>query len=624
MNRTSLLATAVAIALAGAVASCGDQDSAQPATIVLRGGKVKTMDARRSVASAVAVRGDTIVAVGTDAAMRRYIGPDTRVIELAGHTVLPGFIDAHIHPIGGALRLNQCSAQGAALAIADVVVLARACLAADTGATADQWFEVVAINPAGFVASADDVDRISATRPVVLHGIDEHTMWVNHRGLQVAGITAATPDPAGGQIERDAHGEPTGFLKDSALQLVEGAIPALPLARRVTLAKQALDLVRSKGITSIQDAQVTDDVLAVYDALEAEGTLKLRVRADLANDVVDDETQYQRLIATRARYATHRLIRADAVKIFSDGVIEYPTQTAALIHPYLDANGQPTTNFGGRYFTQDLLNRYVARLGKEGFSINVHAIGDYTAHAVLDAFEYAKERNGDLDLRHQISHLQLVDPADFPRFAALGVYANMQLLWAQPDVYSMDAVQLFISAASHRTMYPANSLGLAGAVVVGGSDWPVDVLPDDPMPNQPLSATQVGVTRANSDPGDAAYFGTVLHAEEKVSRDTMLAAYTINAARALKQETTTGSLEVGKRADIAILDGDLDAVADDQIASVHVRTTIFDGGVVDEQAAAAAAVARAARGVIRSGTHSPRNHTACAVPLALAQGASRR
>jgi predicted amidohydrolase YtcJ len=626
MNRTSLVATAAAIALLGGIASCGDQDAAPPATLVLRGGKIKTMDATRSTATAVAVRGDTIVAVGSDSAMRPYIGPDTQVIELGGHTVLPGFIDAHIHPIVGSQRLNQCSAQGATLAIADVVALAQACLAADTGAAGDQWFEVVAINPAGFVASADDVDRISSVRPVVLHGIDEHTMWVNHRGLQVAGITAATPDPAGGQIDRDAHGNPTGFLKDSALQLVEGVIPALPLATRVTLAQQALDLVRSKGITSIQDAQVTDDVLEVYDELESAGTLNLRVRADLANDIVDDEAQYQRLIATRARYATHKLIRADAVKIFSDGVIEYPTQTAALIHPYLDADGHPTTNYGGRYFTQELLNRYVARLGKEGFSINVHAIGDYTAHAVLDAFEYAKAQNGELDLRNQISHLQLVDPADFPRFATLGVYANMQMLWAQPDVYSMDAVQPFVSAQSHRYMYPAGSLGAAGATLVGGSDWPVDVLPDDPMPNQPLSATQVGVTRMNSDPTDTAHYGSVLHAEEKVSRDTMLAAYTINAAKALKQDETTGSLEVGKRADIAILDGDLDAVADDQIASVHVQATIFDGAVVYRQpaAAAAAAVKRATGAVIRSGTHSPRNHTACAVPVALAQGASAR
>lgn len=620
-SKRVMVSLAASAAVLAGVASCSEDHGPAPATLALRGGKVKTMDDRRATATAIAVRGNAIVAVGSDDAIAAYIDAGTQVVELEGRTVLPGFIDTHIHPVVGAQRLNQCSMGGAALAVDEVVAQAQACLAADTGAAPGAWFEVVAINPAGFVATADDVDRISTARPVVLHGIDEHTMWVNHLALAQAGITAATPDPAGGRIERDAHGAPTGFLKDSALRLVDAVIPPTPLAAQVALAKQALDLVRSKGITSIQDAQATEGVLDVYDALERSGELRLRVRADLANDIVDDEAQYQRLIALRARFATHPLVRADAVKIFSDGVIEYPTQTAALIHPYLDGAGHPTANLGGRYFTQDLLDRYVARLGKEGFSVNVHAIGDYTTHAVLDAFEYARSRNGAGDLRNQVSHLQLVDPADFARFAQLGVYANMQLLWAQPDVYSIDAVQPYIDAASHRTMYPAGSLQAAGATIVGGSDWPVDALPDDPMPNQPLAATQAGVTRANNDPTDAAHFGQVLHAEERVSRDVMLAAYTINAAKALKQEATTGSLEVGKRADLAVLDADLDAVPDDQIASVHVQTTIFDGQVVYERPAAEASAAKARTAIVRAGAR--RSHAACVEPVR-AQGAPAR
>lgn len=594
---------AAGVVLAGAI-SCSEDQGPEPATLVLRGGRVKTMDAARRTATAIAVRGDKVIAVGNDDDVSRWIGDGTQVVELDGRTVLPGFIDAHIHPVSGALRLGQCSTEGAPLAVAEVVAAAQACLAADTTSAPGAWFEVVAVNPAGFVATAEDLDAISTTRPVVLHGIDEHTMWVNHLALQQAGITAATPDPAGGQVERDAQGRPTGFLKDAALQLVEAVIPPVPLATRVELAKQALALVRSKGITSIQDAQATEDVLDVYESLESSGELDLRVRADLANGIVDDEAQYQRLIALRARFASHPLVRADAVKIFSDGVIEFPTQTAALIHPYLDAAGHATDNLGGRYFTQDLLNRYVARLTREGFSINVHAIGDYTTHAVLDAFAYARQRNGAADLRHQVSHLQVVDPGDFARFAQLGVYANMQMLWAQPDVYSIEAVQPYVDAAANRYMYPAGSLVAAGATLVGGSDWPVDVLPDDPMPNQPLSATQTGVTRENLDPTDTSHYGQVLHAEERVSRDTMLAAYTINAARALKQEATTGSLEVGKKADIAILDADLDAVADEAIAGVHVQTTVFDGRIVYERPAGAATTQ-----VVR--TTARRSHAFC-------------
>lgn len=582
-RRAGLALALAASALAGCLG--WDHDRPEPATLVLRGGQVRTMDAQGRSATAVAVRGARIVAVGTDAEVFDYIGPDTQVVELAGKTLLPGFIDGHIHPAMGAERLAQCSVDGVALSVDEIVAYALGdCLPNEPQPVPDgKWIEIANVNPTNFVATAADLDRISATRPVALHGIDGHTEWVNSKALQLAGITADTQDPPGGQIERDGSGHPTGFLKDAAQGLVDSIIPPLTLDERVALAQQALDLVRSKGITSVQDAWASESALEVYETLEAAGTLKMRVRAALMSDILDDEAEYQRLLGLRARYATHPLIQADAVKIFSDGVIEYPTQTAAMIKPYLDEHGQPTANYGGRYFDQAVLNRYVARLDKEGFTIHTHSIGDYTTRAVLDALAAARQANGASDNRHQIAHLQIVDPADFARFQQVGVLANMQLFWALPDEYSIDAVEPYILPETHRYMYPAGSLKAAGATLVGGSDWPVDAMPGDPMPNTPLSATQIAVTRTFPYP-DSPYTGQTLHAEEVVAVGDMIAAYTINAAKSLRMDDRVGSIEVGKLADFVVLDRDPYTTPSDQIMQIGVAQTFFAGQVVYDAA----------------------------------------
>jgi predicted amidohydrolase YtcJ len=584
-----LAGCAAAAALVG-LASCGGSVPSSPATLVMRGGKVLTMDANRSVASAVAVYGNRIVAIGDDASVSSYIGPDTKVVELAGRSVVPGFIDAHIHPVLGAERLGQCSMDGETLSIAQVLPRIQACVDAEVNPAPDKWIQVVNVNPANFVASANDLDTISTTRPILMSGIDGHTGWVNHKALQLAGITKDTPDPAGGQIERDASGVPTGFLKDAAQGLVTAVVPPLSLADRMALTQKALDLARSHGLTTLQDAWASEDVMAVYAGLADAGKLKMRVRATLASDIVDSEAEYQRLIGLRARFAHHPLIRANAVKIFSDGVIEYPTQTAAMIHPYLDGNGRETTNYGGRYFEQDTLNAYVARLDAEGFTINVHSIGDFTTHAVLDAFEFARGQNGATDNRHQISHLQVVDPGDFERFAALGVIANMQLFWALPDVYTIDAVQPYLQPEIHKLMYPAGSLVRAGAMLVGGSDWPVDVFPTDPMPNTPLWSAFMGITRMNPVPDDP-QFGNVLNVDEAVTLDDMLAAYTINAAYATRQEATLGSIEIGKLADLVVIDKDLQTIAAEDLLAAVVQLTVLDGEIVFDANTAAAPMA---------------------------------
>jgi len=605
-RRTAVLAATL---LAAGVAGGCSSKPYEPATLILRGGNVVTMDPGRSVAQALAVRGNVIVAVGTDREMDRWIGPSTQVVELDGQTVLPGFVDTHIHLPLGATRLGKCSMDNEALTAAEIVARAQACIATDPGGPSD-WFEIENVNPAGLVMTRADLDQVSASRPIMAHGIDGHTAWANTPALAAAGITAATPDPVGGVIVRDAEGDPTGSLLDQAAALVTSVIPPLTAERWQALTSTALELARSKGITTVQDAWASPEVLDVYGALEQSGDLRMRVRADLMSDVVDDEAEYTRLLDLRDRFASHPLVRADGVKIFSDGVIEYPTQTAALMKPYRDLDGNVTTNYGNRYFDPAVLQAYVTRLDREGFRVNVHSIGDYTTHALLDAFEQARLVNGPADHRHQISHLQIVDPGDLARFGDLGVFANMQLFWALPDVYSIDALQPFIDPAEFDYMYPAGSLKAAGATIIGGSDWPVDALPGDPMANTALRSIFMGVTRTNPIPGDP-HYGEVLLEKEQVDRDTMIAAYTINAARGIGMEDEIGSIESGKLADLVVFDQDITSVPIESLVfEVDVAATIFDGQYVYTRPAPAPL--RAAKGAGGPGaTRLFRTHAMC-------------
>lgn len=594
-------ACAVSAVSLGILTAClgGGGEAPIRATKVFKGGNVVTMDAQRRVVQAVAVSGDKILAVGTDAEMAPYIDKRTQVIDLQGKTVLPGFVDAHIHPVAGATRLGLCSMDGEDLTAAQIVARVQGCLATDTGA-AGEWLEVVNANPAGLVMGKQDLDQISTTRPIFVAGIDGHTGWANSLALQIVGVTAATPDPAGGSIVRDAQGNPTGALLDEAQGLVSGAIPVLSLDQHIAKSRQALDLARSKGLTTVQDAMVSDRVLDVYDAMERDGTLNMRVRANLGAEVADDEAQYTALKERRARFANHKLVKADGVKVFSDGVIEYPAQTAAMLTPYLDGNGQTTANYGGRYFDQDVLERYLTRLDREGFRINVHSIGNFTTRAVLTAFEKVRSTNGNRTTAHQISHLQVVHPDEFARFAPANVIANMQMFWALPDVYTIDSLSPYIDEQAHRTLYPAGSLKGAGAVIAGGSDWPVDSMPGDPMLNTPLRAIYMGVTRTNPLPD--AHEGEVLNAQEQVDRDTMLAAYTTNGAKALGMEKEIGSIEVGKYADFVIFDEDVTNVDINLLMfDISVAATVLGGNYVYERPLQDVALAMQPRSVRSSG-----------------------
>jgi predicted amidohydrolase YtcJ len=535
-----------------------------PADLALVHGRIHTEDARRSVAQAIAIRGNTIVAVGTDESVAASIGSKTRVLDLHGRVVLPGIIDAHTHPADGARDLGKCNLGDVMLTAAALKEKVAECLKRSRG---ESWLEVIQVNPSGLTLSLKDLDSMLAARPMILSGSDGHSAWANSRALEAAHITASTEDPAGGRIERDAAGTPTGTLRDDAMDIVFDAVPQQNLEHQVAQLSHVLASMRATGITSVQDASVNEALMQMYKTLYDRHRLDMRVRGcfhlrDLrqpAQSLIDNA------IAFRSRWAIDPdFLRADAVKIFADGVIEYPSQTAALLEPYLDGHGHATDNRGPSYFTQENLDAIVSGADAAGLTVHVHAIGDRAVRAALDAFAYSRRKNGAADRRDQIAHLELVDPADFPRFKELGVIANLQLLWAERDPYIVSATLPYIGPERSRHLYPARSLRDAGAVIAGGSDWNVSSF-------DAFVAMEHAVTRAE------ARGRPPLLPEQSITLQDAVDAYTINAAYALKQERTTGSLEPGKRADLIVIDRDIFSIDPAELHATRVLSTYLDG-----------------------------------------------
>ena len=554
-----------AVALVVSLGFAGAWAAGPPADLVLLHGKIHTEDSSRSVAEALAVRGNTIVNVGSDTDISALVGPSTTSVDLGGRVVLPGIIDAHIHPADGARDLDSCNLADTPISPRELRARVAACLKKNPG-DLKRWFRVIRLDPVGLSLTRGDLDSILSDRPMVIFASGGHTVWVNSAALRAAHISAKTKDPAGGHIERDARGNPTGTLQDTAFDIVEKAMPKPDLDLEAAQLKRAFDAMHARGITSVQDASVDEHLMQMYKRLYDAHQLSMRVRASytLENLHTPAETLIARAIAFRTKWTIDTdLLRADAVKIFADGVIEYPTQTAALLEPYLDETGRATQNRGPSYFTQHNLNRIVAAADAAGFTVHVHAIGDRAVRSALDAFAYSRKVNGPSDNRDQIAHLELVEPADFPRFKALGVIANFQLDWAERDDFVVKGTLPYIGTARARYLYPARSLRDAGALIAGGSDW------GDTF--DAFEAMEHAITRSRGHDQEP------LLPEQSIGLQDMVDAYTINAAFALKQEGTTGSLETGKRGDFIVLDRDIFAIDPFDIHNTQVLSTYLDG-----------------------------------------------
>jgi predicted amidohydrolase YtcJ len=540
-----------------AFAACRPQPAAD---LVIRHARVYTVDSAQPWAEAVAIRGERVVYVGADSGAEGWIGDRTQVIDGKGGMLLPGFIDAHVHPYSG-MDLADCEVS-ADTSQAQLLEHIRACAAAKPTAT---WIRgsgwqlplFPRANP-----TAAFFDRAISDRPAFLWAADGHSGWANSRALALAGVTRTTRDPPNGRIERDANGNPTGTLRESAAHLVSELMPAYSRAEYVEGFRRAFQMANEFGITAVIDADADSMMLDAYQVMGKDSSLTVRVTAAQETDGDAGPAQVARLERLRTQF-TGPMLDLHSAKIFEDGVIE--SGTAALLLPYLNRPG----NAGAPNLEAGPLDSLVAALDQAGFQVHVHAIGDRAIRLTLDAFEQARKANGPRDSRHIIAHLELIDPQDIPRFRRLGVIADFQPLWAFQDSYIKDLTEPVLGPARSRWLYPIGSVLETGAIVAGGSDWSVSSM-------NPLEAIQVGVTRRGPD----ADSGAAWIPEEVAPLDAMIRAYTINAAYARFADSATGSITVGKLADLVLLDRDLFAIPAGEIARTKVRTTILGGRIV--------------------------------------------
>jgi len=561
---------------ASLMAACGDGASREPAPsteasairsapadLVFQNGSIYTVDGARSWARAVAVRAGRIVFVGSDEGTAELIGPSTQVVDLDDRLMLPGFQDVHIHPIGGGIEAAACDLNG--LTTLEEYLEAIRTYAAEN--PDEEWilgggWSMSVFGP-GANASRKLIDEIVPDRPVFLSSADGHSAWVNSRALEVAGITAETPDPADGIIDREPGGrEPMGSLQEGAIYLVRAHAPPVNLEARMAGLQYSIEMLNNYGITSIQDANVDEEDLKAYRALDDRGELSLRVIGSQWWDRERGTEQIGQFRTLREQYTKGR-VRATTVKIMQDGVME--NFTAAMLEPY---DGKGDTR-GIPMVEPEALKTAVTALDAEGFQVHFHAIGDAAIRQSLDAVAAALRENGNLGHRHHISHLELIDPADVPRFRELDVVANFQPLWAFADSYITDLTVPFIGPERARWLYPIASVHRSGGMIAFGSDWSVSTA--NPFHEIEVAVTRMGPSGETTEP---------FLPEERIDLPLALAAFTINAAYVNTSDHDTGSVEVGKYADLIVLDRNLFDIRPEEISDTGVLMTMIEGQVV--------------------------------------------
>ena len=537
------------------------------ADLVLTGASVEPIVRRAGPPpDAVAVSGGRIIAIGTMSDVEPLIGPRTRVLRLNGETLLPGFQDAHVHPVQGELTARRCDLSGVTADRFQEAIRAYAVAHPERA-----WIEGAGWSVTDFPDAAprrEAFDAMVPDRPAFLWSRDGHSAWVNTRAIELAGISAATTDPPGGVIVRDADGSAGGTLREGAISLVEQHIPPPSAEEHSEALESVQQRLHALGITGWQDASVYDSEacarqLTAYSQAAAAGTLEGRVVASLFWDPRHGVEQIDGFLEQAATARVGRL-RADTVKIWVDGVIE--GLTAAMLDPYLDQSGHSTANLGMALVAPDVLREAVIALDRVGLQVHMHAIGDAAARSALDAIQAAREANGASDLRHHIAHIQLIHPDDLPRFGKLNVSANMQPIWACHEPTMNDRTIPFIGPERTTWQYPFASLLRQGARLAAGSDWPVTSA-------NPLLEIEVAVTRVSNEDRS----GQPFLPNERLTLDQALAAFTIGSAFVSHLDAETGSLEAGKLADLALLDRNLRDPNGGPIGDSRVIATWVEG-----------------------------------------------
>ncbi|WP_308724466.1 amidohydrolase [Metapseudomonas otitidis] len=565
-----LLATALAFASWEAMAG---------ADMVLLNGKVFTADKARPMVQAIAVENGKVLAVGSDAEINALADAGTQRIDLGGKALMPGLIDTHAHAIFGGLEMSTANMGDEQVSLDELEKRLRAWRDDGTARRGDALY--VGGMTSAYWAQADALgqrfDRGEwAGVPIVFVGSDHHTAWANAAMRQRAGIDAkllaSLPEAERGTIGLGKDGAPNGFLVDAGWDRVAAVLPPLEAATLLRAGENAVNTFNSLGVTAWMDpaangapgeplfalkpTEKSVGVLPVYKALAEKGELTAHVAALLVAHPKSRPADLDTLDKVRQQFQGIDNLSLPGIKVFADGVLEYPAQSAALIDPYSNSHKQGELLIDPAHFGE-----LVSAADARGWLVHIHAIGDRAVREALNGIEQAR-RDRQSGITHSITHLQLVNPREFARFKPLDVIASMQLLWAAGDDYTLDMVKPYVSAFAFRYQYPAHSLLLQGATLAGASDWPVS------SPN-PWAAMAQAVTREGEK--------GVLNADERLDRETMFYAYTLNAARAIGQEQRIGSLAVGKQADFILLDRDVFTVDAKALAETRVLKTWFGG-----------------------------------------------
>ena len=589
MGRRALLACFALVCSAAAAA---------PADLVYRNGLVYTVDRQDSVQQALAVRGGRIVYVGANAGASRLAGRRTRVIDLHGRMLMPGLVDAHMHPQSGGSRLLNCSLDYQRLTVPQFQARIQACLDRDHNQDPQRWLVVVnwfqqGMQPEGVATSAATLVALDTARPILVRSSFGHSVLLNSRGIALAGVKRDTPDPLAGKIVRDAAGAATGLLEDAAQDMAMKLLPALTAAENLSASRAALEAMRKQGITSFLDAWTDPETMTAFAALQRRGELSARAHFAVLVDLDKGATPQSAvagLLKQQKRFDQGPIRAAPSMqvrhaKLFMDGVIAAPAFTGAMLEPYLVDKGtagkpdwRPGPSRGpDSYFGPAALRSTLAALARARIDPHIHADGDRAVRDSLDAIAALRATREGKDTRPALAHAEIVAPQDYARFAGLDVTPVLSFQWGKPAPDTVGALKDYLGPARYATVEPQEGLRAAGARIAYGSDWPVD-------PLDIWFALKVGVTRTAAPDAGKAYAGRLTE-QPGMPRAAVLRAATFDAAWTLRQEGQVGSLEVGKLADLIVLDRNVLTIPEEEIARVKVLQTVVGGRVVYETGA---------------------------------------
>jgi len=528
--------------------------------------KVFTGDPQNPYAEAVAIRGDKILAVGNLSEVVKEASSTAERIDLEGASLFPGFIDSHSHSIDGGLSLISADASEKVHALSELPPFVEEAKHTGKGMRGD-IVEILGL-PLEFWSHSDVLNADFSTgayekQSVLLRGMDGHTAWANHALLQRAGITADFLKKLSAD-ERSYYGvdkdmQPNGFLVDAAMQRIEPLLPPPTRDQLLAAGQAALKYNYSLGITAWLDPLAADYVLTAYKLLADRGELTSQVVAFPQVLVKNPTAELAAVQKTREAYKNVPNLYVSGIKVFADGVVEYPSQTAHLSQPYKNTGRSGDLLFDPRKFAE-----LCVAADKQGLIIHVHAIGDAAAKAALDGIAAARRANGNSGLPHTLTHEQFIQPEDFPRFRELGVVSALQLLWAEASEDTIEIVKPYLDPAIYRWQYPARSVLDNGGVISGASDWPVSSA-------NVFWAIYQAETRKGAE--------GVLDPTQAMPREEMFYAYTRNSARAMNLDSI-GTIAPGKRADLVLLDRDVLTISPEEMRDTKVVWTMVAGKTV--------------------------------------------